>query len=106
MYRAGVDVRPDTVHPRFLRLAGHPVRWRLLTELAYSDRQVRELTDLLGRPQNLVSYHLSRLRADGIVTMRRSSADGRDAYYSVDLARCGELLTAAGAALHPGLRLI
>ena len=27
-------------------------------------------------------------------------------YYSIDLARCGELLTAAGTALHPGLRLI
>jgi protein-tyrosine-phosphatase len=37
--------------------------------------------------------------------MRRSSADGRDAYYRVDLARCRELLAAAGGALHPGLAL-
>ena len=37
--------------------------------------------------------------------MRRSSADGRDAYYRIDLARCRELLTAAGGALHPGLAL-
>jgi protein-tyrosine-phosphatase len=37
--------------------------------------------------------------------MRRSSADGRDAYYRVDLTRCGELLAAAGGALHPGLAL-
>jgi ArsR family transcriptional regulator, arsenate/arsenite/antimonite-responsive transcriptional repressor / arsenate reductase (thioredoxin) len=29
--------------PGFLRLAGHPLRWRLLAELARSDRQVREL---------------------------------------------------------------
>ena len=90
--------------PGFLRLAGHPLRWRLLSELARSDRQVRELKALLDQPQNLVSYHLSRLRAGGLVTARRSSADGRDAYYSIDLVRCGELLTAAGAALHPGLR--
>jgi ArsR family transcriptional regulator, arsenate/arsenite/antimonite-responsive transcriptional repressor / arsenate reductase (thioredoxin) len=89
-----------------LTLAGHPVRWRLLAELARSDRQVRELVALAGQPQNLVSYHLGRLRAGGLVMMRRSSADGRDAYYSIDLARCGQLLTAAGAALHPGLRLI
>jgi ArsR family transcriptional regulator, arsenate/arsenite/antimonite-responsive transcriptional repressor / arsenate reductase (thioredoxin) len=95
-----------TAPPGFLRLAGHPVRWRLLAELARSDRQVRELTGLIGQPQNLVSYHLGRLRAGGLVGMRRSSADRRDAYYSIDLARCGELLTAAGAALHPGLRLI
>jgi protein-tyrosine-phosphatase/DNA-binding transcriptional ArsR family regulator len=101
-----VSVRQDQPPPEFLALAGHPLRWRLLAELARSDRQVRELTALIGQPQSLVSYHLGRLRAGGLVGMRRSSADGRDAYYSVDLARCGELLAAAGAVLHPGLRLV
>jgi ArsR family transcriptional regulator, arsenate/arsenite/antimonite-responsive transcriptional repressor / arsenate reductase (thioredoxin) len=101
-----VSVPQAAAPPEFLRLAGHPVRWLLLSELARSDRQVRELKALIGQPQNLVSYHLARLRAGGLVTMRRSSADRRDAYYSVDLARCGQLLTAAGGALHPGLRLI
>lgn len=96
----------ETAPPGFLRLAGNPLRWRLLCELAHSDRQVRELRALLGQPQNLVSYHLGRLRAGGLVTARRSSADGRDTYYTIDLARCGELLTAAGGALHPGLRLV
>jgi protein-tyrosine-phosphatase/DNA-binding transcriptional ArsR family regulator len=91
--------------PDFLQLAGHPLRWRLLSELARSDRQVRELTRLLGQPQSLISYHLGQLRQSWLVSMRRSSADRRDAYYSIDLARCGDLLTAAGAALHPGLRL-
>jgi protein-tyrosine-phosphatase len=38
--------------------------------------------------------------------MRRSSADRRDTYYSLDLTRCGELLAATGAALHPGLRFV
>jgi ArsR family transcriptional regulator, arsenate/arsenite/antimonite-responsive transcriptional repressor / arsenate reductase (thioredoxin) len=91
--------------PVFVKLAGHPLRWALLGELARSDRQVHELTALLGRPQSLVSYHLGRLRAGLLVSMRRSSADRRDAYYSVDLTRCGDLLAATGAALHPGLRL-
>ena len=89
----------------FLRLAGDPVRWQLLTELARSDRHVQELTGLLGRPQNLVSYHLGKLRAAGLVSARRSSADGRDAYYTVELDRFGELLAATGRAVHPGLRL-
>ena len=89
--------------PGFLRLAGHPLRWRLLTELARTDRQVRELTGLLGQPQSLVSYHLGRLRAGGLVSARRSSADGRDSYYRIDLARCRELLAETGLALHPGL---
>jgi ArsR family transcriptional regulator, arsenate/arsenite/antimonite-responsive transcriptional repressor / arsenate reductase (thioredoxin) len=101
-----VSVRRDTAPPQFLRLAGHPLRWLLLSELARSDRRVRELKALLGQPQNLVSYHLARLRAAGLVAVRRSSADRRDVYYSIDLARCGELLTATGTALHPGLRLI
>ena len=93
----------DPGPPGFLQLAGHPVRWRLLRELARSDRQVRELTSLTGHRQSLVSYHLARLRAAQLVSARRSSADGRDAYYTVDLTRCGELLAAAGGALHPAL---
>ena len=91
--------------PSFLVLAGHPVRWRLLSELAHSDRRVGELCALLELPQNLVSYHLGRLRAARLVSSRRSAADGRDAYYILDLVRCGELLGESGSALHPGLRL-
>ncbi|MDX6358866.1 MAG: ArsR family transcriptional regulator, arsenate/arsenite/antimonite-responsive transcriptional [Nocardioidaceae bacterium] len=90
---------------RFLQLIADPHRWRLLGELARSDRRVGELTQLLGQPQNLVSYHLRELRDAGLVFSRRSSFDGRDAYYRVDLTRCGELLAGAGAALVPGLRL-
>jgi protein-tyrosine-phosphatase len=89
--------------PRFLRLAGHPLRWRLLSELARSDRRVGELCELAGRRQSLVSYHLRQLRDGGLVSVRRSAADGRDAYYILDLVRCGELLVSAGVALHPGL---
>jgi len=98
---------PDspTRPPAFLPLAGHPLRWRLLRELAYSDRQVSELIARVGERQSLISYHLGRLRAGGLVTARRSSADGRDAYYRVDLVTCSELLSSAGAALHPGLAL-
>jgi protein-tyrosine-phosphatase/DNA-binding transcriptional ArsR family regulator len=89
--------------PRFLRLAGHPLRWRLLGELARSDRRVGELCELAGRRQSLVSYHLRQLRDGGLVSTRRSAADGRDSYYVLDLPRCGDLLARAGAALHPGL---
>jgi len=91
--------------PRFLRLAGHPLRWQLLGELARSDRRVGELCALAGRYQSLVSYHLRQLRDGGLVSMRRSAADGRDTYYVLDLARCGELLSSTGASLHPGLAL-
>jgi ArsR family transcriptional regulator, arsenate/arsenite/antimonite-responsive transcriptional repressor / arsenate reductase (thioredoxin) len=79
------------------------LRWRLLSELARSDRRVGELCELAGRRQSLVSYHLRQLRDGGLVSMRRSAADGRDSYYALELARCGELLVSAGVSLHPGL---
>jgi protein-tyrosine-phosphatase/DNA-binding transcriptional ArsR family regulator len=90
--------------PAFLRLAAHPLRWRLLTELAASDLRVRELAALTGEPQNLVSYHLRLLRDAGLVAATRSSFDGRDSYYHLDLDRCAEGLAGAGTALHPALR--
>jgi protein-tyrosine-phosphatase/DNA-binding transcriptional ArsR family regulator len=86
-------------------MAADPLRWQLLRELAHSDRRVRELVALADQPQNLVSYHLGQLRACGLVAARRSSFDGRDSYYHLDLARCAQLLASEGAALHPGLRL-
>jgi protein-tyrosine-phosphatase/DNA-binding transcriptional ArsR family regulator len=106
MYRRPVDSRTLNPSPiEFLQLVAEPVRWHLLRELAQSDRRVNELTELSGRPQNLVSYHLRELRNAGLVSARRSSADGRDSYYRVDLTRCGRMLSAAGTALHPGLQL-
>jgi ArsR family transcriptional regulator, arsenate/arsenite/antimonite-responsive transcriptional repressor / arsenate reductase (thioredoxin) len=103
---AQTEVSRESVDPpRFLQLAAHPVRWRLLRELVHSDRAVSELMELLDEPQSLVSYHLRQLRGGELVSRRRSSADRRDSYYSVDLTRCTELLQGAGGALHPALRL-
>ena len=95
----------DQAAPVFVRLASHPLRWRLLTELAASDRRVRELVELAGQPQNLISYHLRLLRGGGLVTAHRSSFDARDSYYHLDLEGCAHALSAVGLALHPGLRL-
>lgn len=89
--------------PAFVRLAAHPLRWRLLTILAGGDHRVREMAALTGEPQNLVSYHLRLLREGGLVASARSSFDGRDSYYHLDLDRCGQLLAGAGSALHPFL---
>lgn len=96
---ADLDVTP----PEFLQLAGHPLRWQLLGELAQSDRTVQELAGRVGEAHNLVSYHLGKLRDGGLVSVRRSSADGRDAYYTAELAHFGAQLTATAGALHPWL---
>jgi ArsR family transcriptional regulator, arsenate/arsenite/antimonite-responsive transcriptional repressor / arsenate reductase (thioredoxin) len=91
--------------PAFVRLAAHPIRWRLLRELVRSDRAVWELTGLVDEPQSLVSYHLRQLRDGGLVLARRSAADRRDTYYAIDLATCASELQAAGGGLHPALWL-
>lgn len=91
--------------PEILALLSDPLRWQLIGELGRSDRRVGELVQLVGKPQNLVSYHLAELRRGGIVTGRRSSGDGRDVYYRADLFLCRDLLGEAGFALHPALSL-
>jgi protein-tyrosine-phosphatase/DNA-binding transcriptional ArsR family regulator len=99
-------VPPDQVAapPAFVGLVAHPLRWRLLTTLAESDYRVRELVARVGQPQNLVSYHLRLLRGGGLVSASRSSFDGRDSYYHLDLDRCADALAETGATLHPALR--
>lgn len=94
-----------TQPPEILGLLSDPLRWQLVVELGRSDRRVGELVQLVEKPQNLVSYHLAELRHAGIVSARRSSADGRDVYYRADLLRCRDLLAEAGHSLHPGLSL-
>jgi len=89
--------------PEFLQLGAEPVRWALLTELALGDRRVDELVAALGKPQNLVSYHLGKLRAARLVSSRRSSHDRRDMFYRLELPRCRELLSFAATSLHPAL---
>jgi protein-tyrosine-phosphatase len=91
--------------PEVLRLMGDERRWLLLKELARSDLKVGELVERLGKPQNLVSYHLAELRRSGLVSSRRSAADGRDTYYRFDVGRCADLLRAAGLDLTPALQL-
>src|SRR5919198_1306884 len=89
--------------PDFLKLLAHDLRWSLVSALARSDHRVNELVRLLDQPMNLVSYHLKQLRDQHLVTERRSSADGRDVYYSLDLDALRTRYFATGAALHPAL---
>lgn len=92
--------------PSFLQLLSHDLRWRIIRALARSDRHVKELVALVDEQPNLVSYHLKRLREKRLVTERRSSADGRDIYYSLDLDLLREMYLATGEALHPGINAV
>ena len=103
MYDARMAETGQLALPHFMRLAAHPVRWRVLTELARSDLRVRELVAMIREPQNLVSYHLRLLREGGLVTARRSTADARDSYYRLDVERCADAFRSSGSAIHPAL---
>jgi protein-tyrosine-phosphatase/DNA-binding HxlR family transcriptional regulator len=89
--------------PGILKLVANEVRWNLLHHLAQSDYRVQDLVEKLKLPQNLVSYHLKQLRLGQLVTERRSSADERSVFYSLDLERLHMNYLAAGETLHPAV---
>lgn len=89
--------------PALLKLLVHGHRWRLVQALASSDRRVGELVTVLGEPQSLVSYHLRQLKGVDLVRERRSSADQRDVFYSLNLEGLRRELAAAPEQIHPGL---
>ena len=87
----------------FLKLLAHDIRWRILLALSRSDHRVEELVKQIKQPHNLISYHLKRLRLQQLVSERRSSADARDIYYSLNLDRFRQMYSETGQALHPGV---
>lgn len=89
--------------PDILKLLAHDGRWKILSLLARSDYCVQELVSFLEQPQNLISYHLRRLHNHEIVTEHRSTADGRDIYYSLNLEKLQALYFTSARALHPAL---
>ena len=57
------------------------VRLEMLSVLAQRECTVNELAEALDKSQPLMSWHLRRLRAAGVVKIRRS---GREVYCSLD----------------------
>jgi DNA-binding MarR family transcriptional regulator len=91
--------------PDFIKLLANDLRWSILKALTMGDFQVNELVTLVQHPMNLVSYHLKQMRDDGLVTTRRSEADGRDVYYSLEWEHLRQMFRDAGAELHPAVGL-
>ena len=86
---------------RFLSMLANPVRWKMLQALAKSDYTVRELAAIVGESDNLVSYHLGQLAKYNIVSERRGDADGRVAYYTLNVEHLRDAYFASGRAIHP-----
>lgn len=87
---AGVDLAAA------LRTLGEPHRLALLQALRLQERCVRDLVEVVGLSQPLVSHHLGRLAAAGLVTTRY--ADGFT-HYALDADRLAALDEAVGSLL-------
>jgi ArsR family transcriptional regulator, arsenate/arsenite/antimonite-responsive transcriptional repressor / arsenate reductase (thioredoxin) len=85
----------------FLKLIAHAVRWQILSALSESDLRVQEITQRLEQPQNLVSYHLQKLKQAFLVEENHSQADARAVYYHLNYGRIQKELQRTGDALAP-----
>ena len=91
---------------RFFRLLADETRLVMLQLLASSDLRAGEISEALHLPANAVSYHLKQFRNLQLLQDHRSSADARDVYYHLDIARLQTDFALAGDALYPGLLTI
>lgn len=66
-----------------LRSLGDANRLRIVARLAQGEACVCDVIDDLDMPQSLASYHLGKLRKEGLVRARR---DAQWIYYSLDPA--------------------
>jgi ArsR family transcriptional regulator, arsenate/arsenite/antimonite-responsive transcriptional repressor / arsenate reductase (thioredoxin) len=94
---------PVAPSPSVLGVLAHDLRWTIVGLLVPGDLRTSEIVERTGQPPSLVSYHLTRLRDAGLVSARRSSADGRDSYHRLDLDALGQAVTEAAGLIHPGL---
>jgi ArsR family transcriptional regulator, arsenate/arsenite/antimonite-responsive transcriptional repressor / arsenate reductase (thioredoxin) len=89
--------------PEVLSVLAHDLRWTIVGLLVPGDLRTSELVSRTGQPPSLVSYHLARLRDAGLVSARRSAADGRDSYHTLDLDTLGQAVASMADQIHPSL---
>jgi ArsR family transcriptional regulator len=84
-----------------LKVLAEPKRLLIVNLLMDGVQCNCELGDALQMPPNLISHHLSKLRAVGLVNVERDAVDSRWVYYSVNRAALEELNAAFGAFFDP-----
>ncbi len=89
--------------PPVLGVLAHDLRWTIVGLLVPGDLRTGEIVARTGQPPSLVSYHLARLRDAGLVSARRSTADGRDSYHALDLDAVAGAVAGLASQIHPGL---
>lgn len=76
----GIDPEVLTRAADTIRVLGHPDRIKIVEVLEGGDASVTEIQEKVGLSQPMVSQHLARLRAHGIV---ESSRDGQHVIYAL-----------------------
>jgi ArsR family transcriptional regulator, arsenate/arsenite/antimonite-responsive transcriptional repressor / arsenate reductase (thioredoxin) len=89
--------------PPVLGVLAHDLRWTIVSMLVPGDLRTGEIVARTGQPPSLVSYHLARLRDAGLISARRSAADGRDSYHALDLDAVAGAVAGMASQIHPGL---
>ena len=84
-----------------LKVLAEPKRLLIFNLLMEGVQCNCELGDSLRMPPNLISHHLSKLRAVGLVDVERDAVDSRWVYYSINRAALEELNAAFGAFFDP-----
>ena len=84
-----------------LKVLAEPKRLLIFNLLMEGVQCNCELGDSLKMPPNLISHHLSKLRAVGLVDVERDAVDSRWMYYSINRAALDELNSAFGAFFDP-----
>ena len=87
-----VSLELQALKAQFFKALAHPVRIRLLEVLANGQARVQDLQRALEVEQPIVSQQLARLRASGIVTVRR---DGPTMVYALADPMLADLLLVA-----------
>lgn len=85
----------------WLDVLAEPKRLLILEMIIQGMQCNCELSEALQMTPNLISHHLSKLRAAGLVDVERDAADSRWVYYSVNRAVLDELNSVFGAFFNP-----
>lgn len=84
-----------------LKVLAEPKRLLIFNLLMEGVQCNCELGDALQMSPNLISHHLSKLRAVGLVDVERDAVDSRWMYYSINRPVLDELNAAFGAFFNP-----
>lgn len=99
-YPPDPPVNLETLAER-LKVLAEPKRLLIFNLLMEGVQCNCELGEALDMPPNLISHHLSKLRAAGLVEVERDARDARWVYYSVNQTALDELNAAFGAFFDP-----